>query len=148
MFDVLFDDEKVRRYWRITMPITPCRPAWKGTMTARERFNRQMHYQPVDRCFNMEFGYWQENFTQWRSWNRDDGSIINSLISAHVHRPVTDARSSVQIKHTGHPILVYSRIDAGGICREPEIAGILRDKLRINSNIPAASRRGRHAVVG
>ena len=47
------------------MPITPCRPAWKGTMTARERFNRQMHYQSVDRCFNMEFGYWEENFHQW-----------------------------------------------------------------------------------
>ncbi len=47
------------------MTITPCRPKWKGTMTDRERFNRQMHYQPVDRCFNMEFGYWDENFKQW-----------------------------------------------------------------------------------
>lgn len=47
------------------MPITPCRPAWKGTLTARERFARQMHYQAVDRCFNMEFGYWDENFQQW-----------------------------------------------------------------------------------
>lgn len=45
--------------------ITPLRPRWKGTMTDRERFNRQMHYQPVDRCFNMEFGYWEENFHQW-----------------------------------------------------------------------------------
>ena len=34
----------------------------EGTMTDRERFNRQMRYQPVDRCFNMEFGYWDENF--------------------------------------------------------------------------------------
>ena len=34
-------------------------------MTDRERFNRQMHYESVDRCFNMEFGYWDENFTQW-----------------------------------------------------------------------------------
>jgi uroporphyrinogen decarboxylase len=34
-------------------------------MTDRERFNRQMHYQPVDRCFNMEFGYWAENFKLW-----------------------------------------------------------------------------------
>jgi len=48
------------------MPITPCREKWPGTMTDRERFCRQMHYEPVDRCFNMEFGYWQENFTQWR----------------------------------------------------------------------------------
>lgn len=47
------------------MAITPCRPKWRGTMTDRERFNRQMHYQSVDRCFNMEFGYWDENFTEW-----------------------------------------------------------------------------------
>lgn len=45
--------------------ITPIRQRWKGTMTDRERFNRQMHYQPVDRCFNMEFGYWDENFSLW-----------------------------------------------------------------------------------
>lgn len=45
--------------------ITPCRPKWKGTMTDRERFNNQMHYRPVDRCFNMEFGYWAENYQQW-----------------------------------------------------------------------------------
>jgi uroporphyrinogen decarboxylase len=47
------------------MSITPSRLKWKGTMTDRERFNRQMHYKPVDRCFNMEFGYWEENFHQW-----------------------------------------------------------------------------------
>ena len=47
------------------MPVSPCRPKWKGTLTDRERFNRQMHYQPVDRCFNMEFGYWEENFHEW-----------------------------------------------------------------------------------
>ncbi len=47
------------------MAITPCRPKWKGTMTDRERFNNQMHYKPVDRCFNMEFGYWEENFHEW-----------------------------------------------------------------------------------
>lgn len=45
--------------------ITPCRPKWAGTMTDRERFNNQMHYKPVDRCFNMEFGYWKENFKEW-----------------------------------------------------------------------------------
>ena len=45
--------------------IKPIRKPWAGTMTGRERFNRQMHWQSVDRCFNMEFGYWDENFTQW-----------------------------------------------------------------------------------
>jgi len=47
------------------MSITPNRPKWKGTMTDRERFNAQMHYQSFDRTFNMEFGYWEENYQQW-----------------------------------------------------------------------------------
>ena len=47
------------------MSIKPCRDKWKGTMTDRRRFNNQMHYKPIDRCFNMEFGYWDENFQQW-----------------------------------------------------------------------------------
>lgn len=41
------------------------REKWEGTMTDRERFNRQMHYQPVDRSFNREYGYWKENFKNW-----------------------------------------------------------------------------------
>ncbi len=47
------------------MDIKPYREKWKATMTDRERFNNQMHYKPVDRCFNMEFGYWEENFEVW-----------------------------------------------------------------------------------
>ncbi len=53
------------------MSITPCRPPWPGRMTARERFNRQMHYRSFDRCFNMEFGYWDENFTQWELFRKN-----------------------------------------------------------------------------
>ncbi|GMQ63806.1 hypothetical protein [Vallitalea maricola] len=48
------------------MQLKPIKDKWKGTMTDRERFNNQMHYKPVDRCFNMEFGYWDENFEQWK----------------------------------------------------------------------------------
>lgn len=45
--------------------IRPYRPKWKGTLTDRDRFLKQMFYEPVDRCFNMEFGYWDENFRTW-----------------------------------------------------------------------------------
>lgn len=45
-------------------------------MTDRERFNRQMHNQSVDRCFNMEFGYWEENFAVWPMF-RDNGIVNN-----------------------------------------------------------------------
>jgi hypothetical protein len=47
------------------MNIKPCREKWRSTTTGRQRFNNQMHYKPVDRCFNMEFGYWKENFQRW-----------------------------------------------------------------------------------
>ena len=59
------------------MAVQPIRQKWKGTMTGRERFNRQMHYQSVDRCFNMEFGYWAENFSQWDIF-KDNGITNNA----------------------------------------------------------------------
>ena len=58
------------------MAISPIRPKWKGTLTDRERFNRQMHYQDIDRCFNMEFGYWEENFHLWKLFR--DHNIRNN----------------------------------------------------------------------
>ncbi len=56
--------------------LTPIRPPWPGTMTARERFLRQLNFQPVDRCYNMEFGYWDENFTEWKMF-REHGITNN-----------------------------------------------------------------------
>jgi uroporphyrinogen decarboxylase len=45
-------------------------------MTDRQRFNNQMHYKPIDRCFNMEFGYWNENFKEWPIFV--ENNIINN----------------------------------------------------------------------
>ena len=58
------------------MSITPYRNKWQESMTDRERFNRQMHYESVDRCFNMEFGYWTENFEIWPLFK--DNGITNN----------------------------------------------------------------------
>jgi uroporphyrinogen decarboxylase len=58
------------------MEIKPIRGKWKSAMTDRERFNRQMHYQSVDRSFNMEFGYWDDNFELWDIF-RDNGIKTN-----------------------------------------------------------------------
>jgi len=63
------------------MTIAPCRPKWASTMTDRERFNRQMHYQPVDRSFNMEFGYWEENYKQWPMFV--ENGVTNELEANH-----------------------------------------------------------------
>ena len=34
-------------------------------MTNRERFLNHMNFKPVDRCFNMETGFWGDVFTEW-----------------------------------------------------------------------------------
>src|ERR1019366_6789740 len=52
--------------------IEPLRQKWSGTLTDRARFRRQLNRQPVDRCFNMEFGYWDDNFKLWPMF-RDHG---------------------------------------------------------------------------
>lgn len=48
------------------------RRKWDAKLTDRERFNNQMHYDSVDRCFNMEFGYWAENFQTWRLFRENN----------------------------------------------------------------------------
>ncbi|MCL2189731.1 MAG: hypothetical protein FWC16_12225 [Defluviitaleaceae bacterium] len=42
------------------------RKPWKAEITARERLQRQMRGEAIDRSFNMEFGYWEENYTVWK----------------------------------------------------------------------------------
>lgn len=54
----------------------PLLQPWPGTMTARERFNRQLHFQPCDRSFHWEFGYWDECFRDWPLF-RDHGVTTN-----------------------------------------------------------------------
>jgi len=62
---ILFKHYYTAAYSEDKMEIKPCRARWKSQMTGRQRFINQMHHKPVDRCFNMEFGYWKENFQQW-----------------------------------------------------------------------------------
>ena len=45
--------------------IKPIREAWGGELTPRERLLRQTNFKSFDRTVNMEFGYWDENFTDW-----------------------------------------------------------------------------------
>jgi len=53
-------------------------------MTDRERFRKQMQHEPVGHYFNMEFGYWQDNFEQWPIFrengitNNEDADIFSS----------------------------------------------------------------------
>lgn len=56
--------------------IKPIIDKWGGTMTGRERFLRQMNFKSVDRTFNMEFGYWEENFIKWDMFTKNN--IVNN----------------------------------------------------------------------
>ncbi len=80
--------------------IKSLRPKWKGTMTDRERFNRQMHFKSVDRCFNAEFGYWDENFTEWPMF-RDNGIVNNDQADIALN---FDVMKTVGPSHWLHPV--------------------------------------------
>jgi hypothetical protein len=43
-------------------------------MNARERFNAIMHYQPVDRCPIMDFGFWAETLPLWEEQGYPKGA--------------------------------------------------------------------------
>lgn len=104
------------------MSIVPIREKWKGTMTDRERFNNQMHFKPVDRCFNMEFGYWDENFTEWDLFvdhgiknneeadiffNFDRLKVIGGVVDLHPSFPekVIEDRPNTVIMQNGDGLL-------------------------------------------
>jgi hypothetical protein len=52
--------------------------AFETELTARERFNRSMHYQHVDYISHLEFGYWDELKQEWM----DQGHL-----PAHMRQP-------------------------------------------------------------
>ncbi|MDD5708117.1 MAG: uroporphyrinogen decarboxylase family protein [Kiritimatiellae bacterium] len=110
------------------MSITPCRPKWKSAMTDRERFNRQMHYQATDRCFNMEFGYWEENYEQWPLFKDNgirteaDANVFfsfdkyaccggNIWLDPPFERKVIETRGSTRICQDGNGLLVEEALD-------------------------------------
>ena len=84
------------------MAITPVRQKWKSAMSDRERFNRQMHYQSVDRCFNMEFGYWDENFTQW-------DIFVNNNIKSNHEADIFFAFDKISV--TGGHVFIYPPLE-------------------------------------
>lgn len=68
----------------MTSSSSPLLPPWPGKMTERERFRRQMQHEAVDRCFNMEFGYWDDNFRQWPMF-RNNGITTNEQAEAFLN---------------------------------------------------------------
>ena len=86
-------------------PIKPFLPKWRGPMTDRERFRRQMHHQPVDRCFNMEFGYWDDNFKLWPMF-RDHGITSNEAADVFLNFDRTGTVWSPWM----HPVFPYDEI--------------------------------------
>ena len=100
------------------MSVTPYRKKWKSEMTDRQRFVAQMNRQPIDRCFNMEFGYWDENFREWSlfvengittNWQADQFFNFDRVTSTGPHnlllksfeRIVIEDRETTQVIRDG-----------------------------------------------
>ena len=99
--------------------ISPIRPRWKGTMTDRERFNRQMHYQSVDRCFNMEFGYWEENFDQWDIFTQNGVTSNEEADLLFAFDIIRVAKGTIDI-HPLFPEVEVGRTETKRILQNPD----------------------------
>ena len=111
--------------------IKPIREKWKGVMTDRERFNCQMHYKNTDRCFNMEFGYWDDNFILWDifknngiennseadnffSFDRIEAIYSNNFIYPPFEEKIIEIRENTQILINREGVLAEVPLDGKG----------------------------------
>lgn len=97
--------------------ITPIRSPWKGTMTPRERFKRQMNFQSVDRSFNMEFGYWEENYREWdlftkngvkTEWQANEFFAFDPIHSVGSNSWLDPPFESKEIERKGNTIVIMN----------------------------------------
>ena len=104
--------------------IEPIRSPWKAAMTHRERFNRQMHFKSVDRSFNMEFGYWDENYKQWDIFvnnditNEEEANAFFSfdpIVSISLNHWMDPAFEEKEIGRKGNHIIIQ---DSNGLTAE------------------------------
>ena len=112
----------------------PLREKWAGTMTDRERFNAQMHHEPVDRCFNREFGYWEENFQQWSIFTENGITNNGQANRAFNFDPMPSVGGNVWL-HPGFEQKVIEETETHRIIQNNEglIAEVPRDA---HSTIP------------
>src|SRR5690606_4450358 len=81
-------------------------------------FRRQMHHEPVDRCFNMEFGYWDDNFKLWPMF-RDHGITNNADADRFLNFDRTEHVSTFWM-HPAFPEQEISRNASTRILRNAE----------------------------
>ncbi len=79
-------------------------------MNQRERFNRVMHFQPVDRVPNIEIGYWEALEPLWRSQGLPAGI------------PFWGARGDLQYARNSRELTQYLGLDAHNITFQVSIS--------------------------
>jgi len=94
-------------------------------MTDRERFNRQIRFQSVDRSYNMEFGWWEENYQLWKVFLDNNitsewqGNILfnfDKMGGAHENTFLCPGfEHKVLERHEGYNIVIDGN---GVICKE------------------------------
>ena len=98
--------------------IIPIREPWKGSMTSRERFNNQLHFKPVDRSVNMEFGYWEENYAQWdifvnndikNEWEANEFFAFDRVEAVGGHVWLYPGFEEKEIERRGNRIILQNR---------------------------------------
>ncbi len=106
--------------------VEPMRSTWEGEMTPRKRFNNQMNYKPVDRCFNREFGFWEENFKKWNLFR--EHNVVNNHQAAQLFSfdPIVDIGGNIWLE----PAFEYK------VIKETGDKKIIRNEEGLTAEIP------------
>jgi len=114
--------------------VSDAQRAWRplhaglSRMTLRERWNRVMHFQPVDRLPFMEFGYWKETLPAWHEQGLPPTVVTEA--DAYAYFGIEDWRVA-PINVMVHPDLEEEIIEEGEtytIWRDAD--GAVRKELR------------------
>lgn len=105
-------------------------------MTDRERFLNHMHFKPVDRCFNMETGFWEELFTDWKRFRQagvkdlaganallgldtlenfwGDRIWANTFLEPYYAHDLVEEREKTVLKYNGYGVIIEEMKPAYG----------------------------------
>ena len=114
-------------------------PANLSTLSLRERWNRTMHFEPVDRLPMMEFGYWKETLPEWHTQGLPES--VRTEADAYAYFGIEQWRTA-PIDMSLHPMFEEEVIEEGETCtlwRDHD--GAVRKELREGTrSIPSYQR--------
>ncbi|MBN1349663.1 hypothetical protein JXJ21_09655 [candidate division KSB1 bacterium] len=106
-------------------------------MTTRERFNRVLHWQQPDHVPNMDFGYWEQTFTEWHKQGLPEHIDSNVKAEHYFGLEGTDSIPSLPIDNGMRPGFKHKILeDKGDHQIIQDGSGVICEVFKKDASIP------------